>query len=316
MEELISHELMLCLCASCLSVTVLKFVSSSTLNHRAKLPMSLAKNYIVQAILTFQMFSDKIDLVMWTCNSAKTLPIVLQRISEVIPKENINRKIITDDHSVDQTVEIAKSFGWEVYKNKGRSLKANKETALSCVSTPVFASFEHDILLSRDWWDKVSTALMSDPKVAVVQGIRLATDLKIRKLDEYIYAQREYRSLDNNLYRTDVVKTFGLDDVHSALSMKQAGYSWLILDNVVSDHIRGGVIETVEHDLWIHLFSIHSFSIVQKINCLRMLLSSPIRAFDIALKTKCFSMLLFYPVDRLAIFVAYVTRPTTRNSIT
>ena len=30
---------------------------------------------------------DKIDLVMWTKNGSKTLPSVLKRIGEVIPKD-------------------------------------------------------------------------------------------------------------------------------------------------------------------------------------------------------------------------------------
>jgi glycosyltransferase involved in cell wall biosynthesis len=56
----------------------------------------------------------KIDLVMWTKNGEKTLPIVLKQIDKVIPHENVCHKILIDDHSVDKTVEIAKSFGWNV----------------------------------------------------------------------------------------------------------------------------------------------------------------------------------------------------------
>jgi len=68
----------------------------------------------------------KVDLIMWTHNSEKNLPAVLKRIEEVIPPQNISRKIISDDHSKDRTREIAKDFGWEVHINKGRGLKDNK----------------------------------------------------------------------------------------------------------------------------------------------------------------------------------------------
>jgi glycosyltransferase involved in cell wall biosynthesis len=60
----------------------------------------------------------KVDVVMWTFNSAKFLPIVLPRIEKVIPKEAIVNKIIIDDHSKDNTVEVAKRLGWKVYYNQ------------------------------------------------------------------------------------------------------------------------------------------------------------------------------------------------------
>ena len=246
---------------------------------------------------------------MWTFNSEKLLPAVLQRISEVIPAEWVNRKIISDDHSTDQTVKIAREFGWEVHFNRSRGLQANKQTALSLVSTPMFASFEHDVLLSRDWWRKASEA-MKDSHVGVVQGIRLSTEPRLRKLDAYEYQNRpDKRSVDNNLCRTDVVKRFGFCESSSPARMRQAGYRWVVMQDVVSDHItRAGLGETIQHDLRIHMLSLPSYSGRDKANCFRLLLTSPIRAVAVVRKTKCYSMLIFYPVDRLAIFSAYFTR--------
>jgi glycosyltransferase involved in cell wall biosynthesis len=251
----------------------------------------------------------KVDIIMWTFNSEKLLPRVLQRISEVIPKNCINRKIITDDHSTDQTVKIAKEFGWEVHVNRGRGLQANKQTALSFVSTPIFASFEHDVLLSRDWWRKASAA-MKNPQVGVVQGIRLSTEPRLRKLDAYEYQRRpDKRSVDNNLCRTDVVKRFGFCESSSPGRMAKAGYSWLVKTDVVSDHMtRASLPETIQHDMRIHLLSLPSYTRGEKANCFRLLMTSPVRALAVVQKTKCYSMLLFYPVDRLAIFSAYLTR--------
>jgi glycosyltransferase involved in cell wall biosynthesis len=255
----------------------------------------------------------KIDLVIWTFNSEKLLPTVLQRISEVIPTDCINRKIITDDHSIDRTVEIAKQFDWEVYVNKGRGLQANKQTALSLISTPIFASFEHDVLLSHDWWRKTSET-MRDPHVGVVQGIRLSTEPRLRKLDAYEYARRaDKRSVDNNLARTEVVRKFGFCESASPGRMSQDGYKWVVLTDVVSDHItRANLPETIQHDLRIHMLSLSSYTLAEKTNCLRLVLTSPIRALAVVRSTKCFSMLLFYPIDRLAIFSAYLTRAQKR----
>ena len=46
----------------------------------------------------------KVDLCMWTKNGAKTLPIVLERINKVIPKEQVGEKYIVDDRSRDSTI--------------------------------------------------------------------------------------------------------------------------------------------------------------------------------------------------------------------
>lgn len=251
----------------------------------------------------------KIDLVIWTFNSEKLLPTVLKRINEVVPAECINRKIITDDHSTDRTVEVARELGWEVHNNRGRGLQANKQTALNLVSTPVFASFEHDVLLNRNWWRKTSEAI-KDPSVGVVQGIRLSTEPRLRKLDAYEYQRRsDKRSVDNNLARTDVVRKFGFCESTSPGRMSKNGYKWVVLTDVVSDHItRANLPETIQHDLRIHMLSLSAYTLSEKTNCLRLVLTSPIRALAVTRSTKCFSLLLFYPIDRLAIFSAYLTR--------
>ena len=72
----------------------------------------------------------KVDLVMWTYNGAATLPQVLKRINQVIPEKFINKKIISDDRSTDNTREIAESFGWQVILNEGKGISDNANNAL------------------------------------------------------------------------------------------------------------------------------------------------------------------------------------------
>lgn len=72
----------------------------------------------------------KLDLVMWTKNGEKTLPLVLRQIDEVIPKENVNAKILVDDHSVDDTIKIAKDFNWQVYENPATGIPSGANEAL------------------------------------------------------------------------------------------------------------------------------------------------------------------------------------------
>lgn len=129
----------------------------------------------------------KVDLVMWTKNSSKFLSLVLGRIEEVIPSEVLGQKIIIDDHSTDNTVEIARRLGWDVHENQGNGIFDAFETALSLVSSEFLVSVEHDIILSKEWWQKISRHMKND-KVAVAQGVRVATHPLLSKLDEYIRA--------------------------------------------------------------------------------------------------------------------------------
>jgi len=76
---------------------------------------------------------EKIDLVMWTKNGAGTLPLVFNRISEVIPDKFVNNRIVVDDHSTDHTREIAKSFGWNVILNEGSGISDGANTDLKYV---------------------------------------------------------------------------------------------------------------------------------------------------------------------------------------
>jgi len=49
----------------------------------------------------------KIDVVMWTKNGERFLPLVLKRVDEGIPSEYVDKKILVDDSSTDRTVAIA-----------------------------------------------------------------------------------------------------------------------------------------------------------------------------------------------------------------
>ena len=55
----------------------------------------------------------KVDLVMWTLNGEKTLPLVLSRINKLSQKIAVNQKLIIDDGRKDKTVTIAEKYGWE-----------------------------------------------------------------------------------------------------------------------------------------------------------------------------------------------------------
>lgn len=255
---------------------------------------------------------DKVDLVMWTKNSARFLPSVLTRIEEVIPSEVIVKKIIIDDHSTDATVKIAKSLGWTVYDNQGSGISDAFETALKYVTTKFFISIEHDIILSKEWWKKMSE-YMKDETVAVAQGVRVATSPVLRKLDEYVIERRDEKSkkscisIDNNLYRTSVLRKFGLNvasHTGSRVVLEENGFKWLIDRNVISSHIRPNIQYLIKHDYTMHKRLARHGKKQRIAKNFMLFLFSPFRALQICLKKKCSQMLIIYPLDRLAILMA------------
>jgi len=220
----------------------------------------------------------KVDIVIWTKNGALTLARVLRRISEVIPQKHVHEKLIIDDGSTDNTREIAESFGWSVILNEGKGISDGANTALKHVTTEWFISFEQDLLLARDWWDKVPKAL-EDLKVAIASGMRFANNpIGIRRTQQYV--ARKYRgkaeleswlkgremaaftlgkTLDNTIYKTEVVKAVGgfpklksssgVDTILAYL-IDQAGYRWFVDYNVQSVHFRRGLKQELEHQYW------------------------------------------------------------------
>jgi glycosyltransferase involved in cell wall biosynthesis len=220
----------------------------------------------------------KIDLVMWTYNGARTLPSVLKRINQAIPAEFVNKKIISDDHSTDDTRKIAESLGWTVVLNKGKGISDNANNALSNVESEFFVSFEQDLLLDFNWWSKVPPAL-SNPMIGAASGMRFADKPPaIRKLQ--LYVAKKYRgeaqleswlrgremaaftlgkTLDNSIFRTSVIRAIGgfpkltsssgVDTV-LAYEIDQQGYQWFVDYTVQSIHLRSGLAQELNHQYW------------------------------------------------------------------
>jgi GT2 family glycosyltransferase len=215
---------------------------------------------------------------MWTKNGAKTLSPVLKRINAVIPPQNVNRRIIVDDQSTDGTLDIVKSYGWQVVPNQGTGISDGANTALKHVQCEYFVSFEQDLLLSEDWWRKIPP-LLENPQIGAASGMRFASQPRgVMRLQQYV--ARKYRgeeqlsswlrgrqnaaftlgsTLDNTIYKTEVIRSVGgfpLVKVNAgvdttlAYRLKLAGYSWAVNYQVQSVHLRGGLRHELSHQYW------------------------------------------------------------------
>jgi glycosyltransferase involved in cell wall biosynthesis len=278
----------------------------------------------------------KVDLVMWTKNGAETLPFVLKRISEVIPIEFVNNRIIVDDHSSDETRSIAQNFGWQIVFNEGTGISDGANTALKNVESECFVSFEQDLLLARDWWGKIPNFL-EDPQVAAASGMRFADKPRgVRKLQQYV--AKKYRgeanlaswlrnrktsaftlgsTLDNTIYKTEIIRAVGGFpkmqvnagvDSTLAYKLKRSGYSWVVDYDVQSTHIRKGLKQELQHQYW---YGTQLYEIWRKIEedtnqgapmtasgIMYRFLISPFTGLFVALKTKEPTITYIHPLIR------------------
>ena len=279
---------------------------------------------------------DKVDLVMWTKNGAQTLPAVLHRINEVIPQEFVNQKIVADDASSDNTQHIASSFGWSVIPNKGHGISDGANTALEAVTSNFFISFEQDLFLTPDWWQKIPP-LLENPKVAIASGMRYADKpVGVKKMQEYV--GRKYRgeanlaswlksrdmsaftlgkTLDNTIYKTKIIRQLGGFpklrvnagvDTTLAYKVDHAGYGWIVDYNVRSDHMRKGLKQELDHQYW---YGAQLYEIWRKIGVettkpppvtrlgvIRRFIISPFTGLFMAIQTKEPSVLYIHPLIR------------------
>ena len=287
----------------------------------------------------------KVDLVMWTKNGAHTLPAVLKRISEVIPVDFVNQKIIADDMSTDNSRKIALSYGWKVVLNQGKGISDNANTALTHVSTKFFISFEQDLLLARDWWDKIPKRL-EDSNITVASGMRFANKPSgVRKMQQYV--AKKYRgevelaswlrgrematftlgkTIDNTIYRTTAIRAIGGFpklpsnsgvDTTLAYLLSNQGYNWFVDYDVQSVHLRKNLYQELRHQCWyakqlnyiwiqIEKMTGAHRPPVTKFDVLYRFGLSPFTGIFMAVKTREPSIAYIHPLIRLYYLLGYL----------
>jgi glycosyltransferase involved in cell wall biosynthesis len=195
---------------------------------------------------------------MWAKNGERFLPAVLKRIDAVIPRKNVGQKIFVDDSSTDNSVELAKKFGWTVYPNKLGGISGGFNEVLKYVETEFFVSVEQDVLLSTEWFNVISK-IVENKDVAVAQGIRVPSHPVLRAIYEdklkNEFVGKVLTSLDNNIWRTDVIREIGGIPVDKKFradrdiypKVLSHGYKWIVCHDAVSIHIREGIRKSLRH---------------------------------------------------------------------
>jgi glycosyltransferase involved in cell wall biosynthesis len=285
------------------------------------------------------MSTDKVDLVMWTKNGAKTLPYVLRQIDCVIPKDAVKRKVIIDDDSSDDTKLIARRLGWSVYPNDGKGISDGANTAFRYVESKRFISFEQDVLLSPCWWSNVPSLL--NENTAIASGLRLPNKpLALRKLLEYDIDRYPRnledndvfhfgKTLDNTIYQTEIIKSIGgfprisldacVDNV-LAKRLYAAGFKWKVDYSVKSLHIRKGLRDELRHFYWYgaqypllepYITGKHASAK----GFLKRLVNSPKYGIALALKLNSPELIYICPLIRLALYRGLVSGRKNSSSV-
>jgi GT2 family glycosyltransferase len=267
----------------------------------------------------------KADLVMWAKNGASTLPLVLKRADEVLPSEVIRKRIFVDDHSVDESREIAREFGWTVYPNEKGGVGCGANTALHHVECEYFISLEQDVVLTKNWFEKIPKHLEKE-NVAVAHGWRLPDHPVLKKLDEFAFEKSNFtlNTIDNTIYKTKIVKSlggfpedirYGAADTYLRLRIENGGWKWIIDPSVISVHLRkGGLKEQIRR---LYLYGLYApweegqfIAETKRKRAIKIALTSPLRAFEIAVKKHCPQAMYYYPLMRFSFMMGALKRGT------
>lgn len=270
----------------------------------------------------------KLDIVTWAKNGASVLPIVLKRVDDVIPKEAIGNKILVDDSSTDGTPVIAKDFGWIVYPNSRGGVGSGANLAFHHVMTEHFISIEQDVLLARDWFEKMLKHI-EEKNVAVAQGWRISNHPVIGEIDKYVMERfkQSFCSMDNNIYRTKIIRALGGFPEHLKYAgvdayikqrVENAGFKWVFDSSVISIHLRKGGLR--EHIRRYYLYGMDvpvlareklftKTSEPNKYSTARnayIAFFSPIRGLEIAVNRRCPKVVYYYPLMRFSHFAGFL----------
>jgi len=174
---------------------------------------------------------EKFDVCIPTLNSGKTLEACLKAIKETIP---VNRIIIADGYSTDNTIEIAKKYGCEIFQTN-KSLGEVREILIRKVKTEWFFFIDADIVVNKKWF-YVLVNVRAD-NIGAIHGFGLPRGIIgfLRKILLFIKVklgvkQRGFTS--NTLIRRKAVagiklpKKKRLEDIYLQEEVERRGYKW------------------------------------------------------------------------------------------
>lgn len=268
----------------------------------------------------------KVDLVLWTKNGERTLPFVLNRINKLIPKESVNHRILIDDHSTDKTPLIALKNGWHHIISDGNGISAAANTALKHVETQYFCSFEHDIILSALWWNKVALKIAQSNAIAI-SGVRfLPQNHPCHSIEKYLMHLPDFgKTLDNTIWETATLRKIGgFPKITNAFcetilhtKISELNYEWIVERNVESLHYHKDLADERNHyNFYGYNTPALQRSLNQQPSCtyaIKKMIKSPLTGLKMARKTQDNRLILSYPLCRLEWARGYMKKMSAKE---
>ena len=251
----------------------------------------------------------KVDVVVCAKNSGETLKPVLERVFRHVP---VNRLIVIDGESHDETVSIAEEYGAEIYSDGGKGLGYARNMALSLVETSIFAFIDADTLIPKNWFSLIRH--FEDPKVAVANGYTLfgCNNPVLKALSEYKLRREGYEppSFSNALVRVKpVVEVGGIredlpscEDNELRERLGEHGYRWIVDKRIVAHHPRS-LSQHLTHVKWWGRgsrasgkpISLHAWFLIKSLGS----------ALKLSFQAHP-ALLIYYPLLRLSMYMGYL----------
>jgi glycosyltransferase involved in cell wall biosynthesis len=174
---------------------------------------------------------DQIDVVMITKNSQRMLRQCIESIYANVP---VNRLIIVDGNSTDQTLPILETFNKQYGNVKIIPDSGNRATArqkgIAAVESDWFLFVDSDVVLCKDWYNKALQYVK--PDVGAVWGIEVwATLGNTSTLKLFLVITRKIFTVRGGTHDT-LIRTSAIKDIQIPNDLH------VFEDAYIKDHIE------------------------------------------------------------------------------
>jgi glycosyltransferase involved in cell wall biosynthesis len=187
----------------------------------------------------------RFDVCIPTWNSSEVLGVTLDKLADSVNSSEavINRLILIDNISEDETVSVARSkaseYGWEIIiRRKESSLPEAREQAVQNVQTSWFLFLDDDVRISECYISQIFGCVA--PIIGAVQGRkRSSTGSPWEWMQRRVYRGGTHATL----VRTDALRGLSipegvkvLEDEYIRRYIESSGYIWVFNHQAIFAH--------------------------------------------------------------------------------
>jgi hypothetical protein len=196
----------------------------------------------------------KVDVVIPT-KGEWTLPYCIKAVRKNIDVNNLI--LVTTSKCYSTVKNLADVCVFFDEKNVGKA----RAVGLDYVETPMYASIDSDVLVTREWFDWCAKTIQSDDRIVACQGYakhigKYYPALQLQWIkDKGGKYGKGFCCLGNTLLKTDIIRKIGIppisveEDWQLRLKVEGAGYRWISNIDIICPHIKND-IDVWKHAVW------------------------------------------------------------------